>query len=298
MDTPPAPKTPQPIPLAKPRPAISFGREVANVALRVVAVVATFVLLIFSVGFLYESEQTIGDGTCNIAFMPIEGTILPFNGLVDVPLVITPEAVEEFVSAAEGELGIDAILVEINSPGGTPVASQRIAETLKYTDLPVVALVGDIAASGGYMVAAAADHIVASEMSDVGSIAVNMSYIEESKKNEEEGLTYVQLTTGEFKDAGSPNRPITDRERERFQNDLDLVHDAFVRLVADYRELPLDHVERLADGSSMPGVRALDNQLIDSLGGIQTARGVLADLTGKTVEETVVCEYTANLLLF
>jgi protease-4 len=278
--------------------SISFGREVANVLLRSLAVVATIILVVVALGILYESEQTISDGTCNIAFMPIEGTILPFNGLVDVPLVVTPEAVEEFVRNAEAENRIDAILVEINSPGGTPVASERIAETLKTSSLPVVALVGDIAASGGYMVAAAADHIVASPMSDVGSIGVNMSYIEESKKNEEEGLTYVQLTTGEFKDSGSPNRAITERERDRFQEDLDLIHTEFVKLISEYRGIELERVEELADGSSMPGVRAIENNLVDSLGGLATAREVLASLIDKPVEETTICEYTPGLLAF
>ena len=278
--------------------SVSFGREVANVLLRSLAVVTTIILVVMALNLLYESEQTISDGNCNVAFMPIEGTILPFNGLVDVPLVITPEEVENFVRNAENEEGIDAILVEINSPGGTPVASQRIAESLRGTSLPVVALIGDIAASGGYMVATAADHIVASPMSDVGSIGVNMSYVEESKKNEEEGLTYVQLTTGEFKDAGNPNRPLTEREREKFQDDLDIIHQEFVKMVADYRGLEIEKVEELADGSSMPGVRALENNLVDSLGGIANARGVVSALTGKTVEETVICEYTANQLIF
>lgn len=278
--------------------SVSFGREVANVLLRSFAVVGTIILVVVALSYLYRSEQAISDGTCNIAFMPVEGTILPFNGLIDVPLVIVPETIERFVYDSENEDGIDAILIEINSPGGTPVASQRIAESLRNSSLPVVALVGDVAASGGYMVAAAADHIVASPMSDVGSIGVNMSYVEESKKNEEEGITYVQLTSGEFKDAGSPNRPITDEERERFQADLDLVHKEFIGLVAEYRGLEVSTVELLADGSSMPGVRAIDNNLIDSLGGMNRAIEVLAELTGKTVDETVICEYTAPPLIF
>jgi protease-4 len=278
--------------------AVSFGREVANVLLRSLAVVGTIILVVIALNLLYEAEQTISDGSCNIAFMPIEGTILPFNGLVEVPLVVTPEAVEKFVREAEAEPGIDGILVEINSPGGTPVASQRIADSLRSTDLPVVALVGDVAASGGYMVAAAADHIVASPMSDVGSIGVNMSYVEESKKNEEEGLTYVQLTTGEFKDAGTPNRAITERERARFQEDLELVHQEFVNVIAAYRGLEVAKVEELADGSSMPGVRALENNLIDSLGGLDAAISILSTLTNSTVEDTVLCEYTSPQLIF
>lgn len=277
---------------------VSFGREVANVTLRIVAILVTIILIVLTLGYLYESEQTISDGLCNIAFMPVEGTILPFNGLVDVPLVITPEEVESFVNAAESESNIDAILIEINSPGGMPVASERIAEKLYGSKLPVVVLIGDMAASGGYMIAAAGDHIIASAMSDVGSIGVNRSFVEESKKNEDEGLTYVQLTTGEFKDAGSPNRPITEAERELFQKDLDLVHQAFVEMVAKYRNLDVTTVQELADGSSMPGIRALENNLVDSLGGVNEARGILSTLTGNTIDETIICEYTTGPIPF
>ena len=189
-------------------------------------------------------------------------------------------------------------MIEINSPGGTPVAAERIAERLHGSSLPVVALIGDFAASGGYMIAAAADHIVASPMSDVGSIGVNRSYVEESAKNEEEGLTYVQLIAGEFKDAGSPNRPITDDERELFQNDLEIVNKAFIDLIAKYRNMEVEAVTQLEDGETMQGVRALENNLIDSLGGISQARGILSALTGKTVEETVICEYTSGPIPF
>ncbi len=276
--------------------SVSFGREVANVLLRVVAVVGTIVGVIFAIGWLYETELTISDGTCNVAFLPLEGTILPFYGLIDAPLVITPEFVDSFMRDAEEEEGIDAILVEINSPGGTPVASERIAERLHNSTLPVVVLIGDIAASGGYMVAAAGDHIVASPMSDVGSIGVNMSYVEESKKHEEDGVTYVQLTSAEFKDAGSPDRAITDAERELFQKDLDMLHKEFVNLVAEYRGLEVSTVERLANGASMPGTRALEEKLVDTLGGWNEARGVLSALIGKSVEETIVCDYKSDIL--
>jgi len=277
--------------------SVSFGREVANVTLRVVAVVTTILLIVVGVGWLYESELTISDGSCNIAFLPIEGVILPFSGLADAPLVVTPEDVDAFIAAAEEEAGIDGIIIEINSPGGTPVASERIAERLFNSSLPVVAVVGDVAASGGYLVASAADHIVASPMSDVGSIGVNMSYVENSKQNEEEGLTYVQLTSAEFKDAGSPERAITEEERALFQADLDIVHDAFVSLVAKYRNLDVATVDALANGASMPGSRALESKLIDSLGGFAEARGVISALINKPLDETIICDYTSPSLL-
>lgn len=275
----------------------SFGREVAGVVLRSVVVVLSIVAVIMSISFLYKSESKISDGSCNVAVLPLEGVILPYHGLADFDMVITPELVENFMTAAENESNIDAVLLEINSPGGTPVASQRIAERFKSSSLPVVGLIGDIGASGGYMVAAATDVLIASALSNVGSIGVNMSYVEESEKNEEEGITYVQLTTGQYKDMGTPNRPITDDERAKLQADLEIVHEEFISIVSDYRNMTVQAVRDIADGATMPGARAKAVGLIDSLGGRPEAKGVLAGIIGKSPQEIIFCDYKKTGLL-
>ena len=276
----------------------SFGREVAGAVMRAVVVILTILIVIVSISALWSVESSISNGSCNIAVLPIEGAILPYYGLADFDLVITPEVVEAFMDAAENEPNIDAVMIEINSPGGTPVASQRIAERFRDSSLPVVGLIGDIGASGGYMVAAASDVLVASPMSNVGSIGVNMSYLEESEKNDEEGITYVQLTTGQYKDTGTPNRPITQDEQERLQADLEIVHDEFVSIVSTYRNMTIEAVEDIADGATMPGSRALEVGLIDSLGGRTEVRGVLADIIGTSRDEVVFCEYKRGFLPF
>lgn len=276
----------------------SFLRETAGVVMRAVVIVLTVVVVLYSISALYEVESGISDGSCNIAVLPVEGTILPFHGLAGYDLVVTPEAVESFMDTVEHDKNIDGVLIEINSPGGTPVASARVAERFRNSSLPVVGLVGDIAASGGYMVAAASDYLIASPMSDVGSIGVTMSYIEESKKNEEEGLTYVQLTTGEYKDIGSPNRPITEEERDLLQADLDIIHNEFVNIVANYRNMEVSDVEALADGSSMPGQRAVASGLVDSLGSRSEARAIFAEILETNIEDISFCEYESSFLPF
>ena len=281
---------------------VSFGREIASSILKVVTVTVTiavtvFVSFILLIG-LADTTSYISDGTCNIAVLPIDGTILPFYGIGGFDLITTPEFVSQYMDTAEEDTAIAGVLLEINSPGGTPVASERIAQRIDSSTLPVVGLIGDIGASGGYMVAAASDYLLASAMSDVGSIGVNMSYIEESQKNEEEGLTYVQLMTGKFKDIGSPNRPITDEERELLQGDLEIIHNEFIDIVANYRDLPREQVVAIADGASMPGRRALDSQLIDAIGGRDQARAALSVLTEIPLDEIVFCEYEAGFLPF
>jgi protease-4 len=276
----------------------SFLRETAGVIMRAVVVVVTIVVVIGSISALYEVKGDVGDGACNIAVLPLEGTILPFHGIGDFEMIITPESVESFMDVVEKEKGIEGVLVEVNSPGGTPVASERIAERFRSSDLPIVGLAGDMAASGGYMIASAADYLIASPMSEIGSIGVTMSYTEESKKNEEEGITYVQLTSAKYKDMGSPNRPITDEERALLEANLLIIHNRFVDIVADYRKMDRSAVEALADGSAMPGVRALEKGLVDKLGGRAEARQTFADLLNKNVDGIKFCEYKRSLLPF
>lgn len=276
----------------------SFGREVAGAVMRAIVVILSIIVVIISISALWDVESNISNGSCNVAVLPIEGAILPYYGLAEFDLVITPEVVERFMDAAEDEPRVEAVMIEVNSPGGTPVASQRIAERFRNSSLPVVGLIGDIGASGGYMVAAASDVLIASPMSNVGSIGVNMSYVEESQKNEEEGITYVQLTTGQYKDTGSPNRPITDEEREKLQADLEIIHNEFVGIISEYRNMTLAEVEAVADGATVPGTTALEIGLVDSLGGREEAKDVLANITGKPASEVVFCEYQRGFLPF
>jgi protease IV len=231
--------------------SVSFGREVASVLLRVVAVVLTIVLLAFTFGAFAYSFTAISDGSCNIAVMPIDGVIMPFgNGYQYGEFVTTPKDVRDFIAALEYEYAIEGVMFEINSPGGTPVASEAIANDIAQLEIPNVALIGDLAASGGYMVAAAADTIVASPMSDVGSIGVTMSYTEESEKNKEEGITYVPLNAGKFKDIGSPNKPLTDEERTLLEGQLTEVHNHFIDLVSRFRNI--DRTEVVASLMVLP----------------------------------------------
>jgi len=280
----------------------SYGRELASIVTKSVFTITTFVLIIVAsitvLTFQFDDQIFIGDGTCNIAVFPVEGIILPFTGLAGFDLITSPDTVAAFMDAAEDDPSIKGVLLEINSPGGTPVASHRIAERIHNSSLPVVGLIGDIGASGGYMVAAASDFLIASPMSDVGSIGVNMSYIEESKKNEEEGLTYVQLMTGKYKDIGSPNRAITDEERELLQTDLEIIHNEFIDIVADYREMDRSLVVELATGASMPGRSAVDADLVDALGNRPQAKAALAGLTDQEIDDIVFCEYDRGFLLF
>lgn len=276
---------------------MSFGRELASVLLKVFAVLLTIVIIIGMIGFFSFNLLSVSDGECNIAVMPINGVIMPFgSGVMYEEFVTTPADVRDFLATLEYETMIEGVLFEINSPGGTPVASEDIASQVAALELPNIALVGDVAASGGYMIASAADTIVASPMSDVGSIGVTMSYTEESEKNKEEGITYVPLNSGKFKDTGSPNKPLSEEERTLLEGQLQEVHNYFVDLVSKYRNINRDDVAALADGSTLTGTKAQENKLVDILGGREAAKEAFAVKLGKDKSEIKFCEYVPPLI--
>lgn len=274
-------------------PSHSFGREIANVLLRVAAVLLCFILVL-GLSNAWVEEESISDGVCNIAVLPIEGVIAPFGDNWEGEAVVTPAFVRSYLESVANDPLIEGVLVDINSPGGTPVAAEAIAELIAESSVPTVGVIGDLGASGGYMAAVATDYLIASPMSLVGSIGVTMSYLENVKQNEEEGLSFIELTSGEFKEAGNPNRELTEEERAKFQHDLDVVHEAFMQHVATYRNLSLDEVRPLADGSGYTGKDALDKKLIDALGGRKAARAHFAKTLGRELTDVNFCEYTAD----
>ncbi|PIR41327.1 MAG: signal peptide peptidase SppA [Candidatus Yanofskybacteria bacterium CG10_big_fil_rev_8_21_14_0_10_46_23] len=240
---------------------------------------------------LYEEDyDELSYEGCNVAGIAIQGTLQTY-GYFDPEAefgddIATSEEIAYSIELAEEENGVRAILLEIDSYGGSPVAAQEIEAALGRITKPVVVQIREAGLSAAYWVATAGDIIFASELSDVGSIGVTQSYIDESKLNEKEGYTYNQLSTGKFKDILSPEKPLTSEERQLLERDLQITHDVFVKAVSENRDLDINKVKELADGSSMLGKMALENGLIDRIGGFYEVEEYLKDLIG---EEPSVC---------
>ncbi len=243
----------------------------------------------------YNASTMISDGYCNIAVIPITGDIVPYAGAYldengNEPTSVNPDDTLATLRWAENDSNVLGVLARIDSGGGSPVASEIIANGFKNSPLPVVALIREIGTSGAYLLATGAKTIIASPFSDVGSIGVTMSYLENSAQNIREGLEYVSLASAQFKDYGSPDKPLTAIERNLIERDLKIWHDQFVKEVAENRNMPLEQVAKLADGSSMAGTLALENNLIDTLGDQETAREWFAEYLEITPEEIIFCE--------
>lgn len=171
-----------------------------------------------------------------------------------------------------------AVILRIDSPGGSVGASQEIYEAIKELrkSKPVIASMGTVAASGGYYVAAPCTKIVANEGTATGSIGVRMELM-----NVEDLLSWAKLrpttlTSGRLKDVGSPTRPMTPEEKEYLESLLKKMHEQFKRAVAAGRGLSSEEIETVADGRVFTGLEAKDLKLVDAVGGLDTAIEVAA----------------------
>lgn len=198
---------------------------------------------------------------------------------------------EEFISElndAEDDPRVKAVLIRIDSPGGTVAASQEIAQAVAAMDKPVVASISDIGASGAYMVASQCDEIVALPTSSVGSIGVVLDVPNIEGLMDKVGVKVVVLTQGEFKDAGSPFRELTPEETKLLNAQMRIAYDEFIRMVAEGRDIPEAKVRKLATGWVWMGVEAKKLGLVDTLGGYTQAVDAAAELGGIEGEPDVV----------
>ena len=180
--------------------------------------------------------------------------------------------------------GVKAIVLDINSPGGSVGAVQeiysRILRVKKEHHIPFVALFGDVAASGGYYIASACDKIVAHPGTLTGSIGVIFEVSNLEGLFAKIGYKMDPIKSGKHKDIGSPGRAMTAEERGILQTLINDAYGQFVQAVADGRKLSLDIVKPLADGRIYSGNQALSNHLVDQLGDSHDALMLAAQMGG------------------
>lgn len=187
------------------------------------------------------------------------------------------------IDEARRDPRVEAVVVRINSPGGSPASSQEIHASLtrlRAEGLPVVASLADAAASGGYYVALAAERIVANPGTITGSIGAVTQVVTLDRRLEEWGIGAEVLTSVPYKAVGHPFRPLTPDDRDVLRATLDDIHEQFVAAVARGRGLSVERVRQLADGRAYTGQQALALGLVDELGDLERALEIARELAG------------------
>jgi len=184
---------------------------------------------------------------------------------------------------ARDDSGVPAVVLRVNSPGGAAAASDEIYHAVAAVSekKPVVVSMGDVAASGGYYVSAAADYIFASGATLTGSIGVVFNLINWEEAAAKLGIKDVTLTAGEYKDIGTPWRDMTEEERAMLTKLMTQVHNQFIAAVAAGRDnLDEEQVRELATGMVYTGEQALNLGLVDELGSLQAAEVKAREMAG------------------
>lgn len=241
-----------------------------------------------------SEEYSSEDMNCSVVGINLHGMLLTYippkneNDSFENTDVVASEEVSYLIKQANEDDAVKAIVLEVDSSGGLPVAGEEIANALKNSSKPTVGVIRSSGLSAAYWAVSGADHIFASKNSDVGSIGVTLSYLDNVGKNQKDGNAYVQLSSGKFKDAGNPDRPLTEEERQLFLRDIKILHENFVADVAANRDISVADIQKIADGSSVLGEQAKSLHLIDEIGGISEVEKYLEGLIGEKPE---VCWY-------
>lgn len=214
-------------------------------------------------------------------------------GVVDLEgVILNPKDVVEQLRKFAEDSSIKAIVIHVDSPGGGAAASEEIyREVLRIRDKKkktIVASIGTVGASGAYYVSSATNKIFADDASIVGSIGVIAEWYNYEELLKWAKLQAITLKAGEFKDTGSPTRPMTPEERAYMQSLIDNMHTQFIHSVAVGRKMKDDQVRALANGKVWTGQEAVPLKLVDQIGDFRAAIEDTAKSVGIKGEPTLV----------
>ena len=248
---------------------------IAGICLLILIGIVFFVAM-YGLG-LFRGENPLNIGE-KVGVIPIEGIIGDSSDLID--------QINEFAD----NNGIRAVVLRIDTPGGSVAPSQEIYQAVRELrkKKKVVVSMGSVAASGGYLIAVAADRIVANPGTITGSISAVMHYANVEELLKKVGIRSSAIKSGKFKDIGSPVREMTEEERSLIQGIVDDIYDQFVRTVSENRKIPLSKIIQLADGRIFTGRQAKELGLVDDLGGLQDAVHLAGRLSGMKEKPEIV----------
>jgi signal peptide peptidase SppA, 36K type len=256
----------------------------------VLLIVAVVLVSLVAAAFLIpglKNRRTGGERE-KVAIIYVDGVIVGGRGQVGLLSESGgTDAIIKQLHQARDDAAVKAVVLRINSPGGSAPASQEVGteiRKLRATGKVVVASMGDMAASGGYWLAAVTDRIYANPATLTGSIGVYIPYANWQELYKKLGIQAEKIKSGPHKDILSPERPMTAEERAIIQVMVDDLYEQFVAVVAEGRKMDPVRVRQLADGRVYTGSQAKELGLVDEMGTMYDAidgAAALAGITGK-----------------
>lgn len=222
------------------------------------------------------------------------GDIVDSNSGYNNDLMINAPKVIKDLKKLEKDESIKAVVIRVNSPGGSAFGSEQIWKAIQdlKAKKTVIVSMGDYAASGGYYISAASDYIIAEPTTLTGSIGIFGMIPNIEKLTNKIGVTFDVVKTNDLADFGSINRPFSPKECAILQEYIDGGYELFVKRCADGRKMTIDQIKEIAEGRVWTGIKALNLGLIDELGGINRAIELAAERAG--IEHIRIRKYPSN----
>ena len=243
--------------------------------LKLLMITGSILLSILIISIIFGEKEPSG----NVALIKIRGVIAPDSDLGGSSSTPADQLVKN-IKRAEANPSVKAVLIDINSPGGSAVASEEIANAIKESKKPTFALIRDIGTSGAYWAASSTDSITASPISITGSVGATASYLEFSGLFQKYGVGYERVVSGDLKDIGSPFKNLTREEQEILEEMITSVGNYFIQRVKQDRNLTQKSVEKIKTGRFFTGKQAKELGLIDHLGGMRQTEELIKQKTG------------------
>lgn len=264
------------------------GSRAGRVLIYLLVIVGLIIIIGGSLFVIFGDFGTLPMDSNKVAVIYVQGIMITGN-LPGGLGYATSEEISKSIQDAADDKNVKAIVLRINSPGGTPAAAQEIVTEIKKAQehKPVVVSMGDVAASAAYYISAPADHIIANPDTMTGSIGVIWVFENSSEYFDEEGVDFYVAKSGDFKDMGANWRGLTDDEKQYSEEVVLEAFDRFVDEIASGRGLSRSEVKDMADGRIYTGSRAVELGLVDETGNLYDAIDVAAKLGGIEGEPTV-----------
>lgn len=226
-------------------------------------------------------EEGFTDGP-TVAVIDISGTI-QYDGTA-----CSPEGLSSLLDQAEENDDIEAVVLRVDSGGGTATAGEEMAEYVKRFSKPVVVSSASMNCSAAYEISSQADLIYVNKTTDIGAIGTVMQVTDLSELLDKLGISVDNIASAESKDSSYGTRPLTDEERAYYQELIDVTNEVFVENVAEGRSMSLDAARALATGLPFTGEQAVENGLADEVGVFDDAIEAAAQLAGLGSDYNVI----------
>ncbi len=198
-------------------------------------------------------------------------------------VVVNPIPIVKKIEKLRRDKSVKALVVRVDSPGGSVGASQEIyraLERFRAEGKPVVVSMGNVAASGGYYISLPANYIFANPGTITGSIGVVVQHVAYRDLLEKIGIKTTVIKTGKFKDTLNPFRELTPEEKKYLKETITEAHEQFIEAILKYRKIEEGKLKEIADGRVLTGERAKELGLVDELGGLEDAIEKAKELAG------------------